>query len=386
MIILEKPYVSELLIKTLVESKIAVLKNETSKSIAQDNDINILSSEDFINAYKDDTPLYTNSESSIEWISENIKNNDLIRKIGILKDKVKFRKFIKEIYPDFFFKELNYDKLFLEDFTSLKLPFILKPAVGFFSIGVYKISDLNDWTSALLDIKNNTTSSNEIYSKSVVDNSRFILEEYINGVEFAIDAYYDDNGNPIILNILKHDFSSDSDVNDRLYTTSKDIIEKYIYLFSDLLKLLNSKFNIQNFPFHLEVRVDKEKIVPIEINPARFAGWCTTDIGYYGYGINNYDYFFNKLSPDWTTIFKGKEDRIYSIIILNKPSDLDSKNIEKFDYEKLLTRYTNSLDLRKVDFNTYPIFGFMFLETDKYNIDELDQLLKSDLREYIVTK
>lgn len=64
------------------------------------------------------------------------------------------------------------------------------------------------------------------YPQKVIDNSTYILEEFIHGEEYAIDAYYDENGKVVILNIMKHDFSSTSDVSDRLYYTSKEIINE----------------------------------------------------------------------------------------------------------------------------------------------------------------
>ena len=45
--------------------------------------------------------------------------------------------------------------------------------------------------------------------------------------------------------------------------------------------------NIKLFPMHIEVRVTKTgDVVPIEINPMRFAGWCTTDVANYAWRIN----------------------------------------------------------------------------------------------------
>lgn len=57
-------------------------------------------------------------------------------------------------------------------------------------------------------------------------NAVFILEQYITGEEYALDAYYDENGRAVLLNIMKHDFACSSDVSDRLYYTGKEIIEK----------------------------------------------------------------------------------------------------------------------------------------------------------------
>lgn len=46
------------------------------------------------------------------------------------------------------------------------------------------------------------------------------------------------------------------------------------------------------------------------------------------------------------------------------------------DFEKVL-------QLRKVDFRRYGVFGFLFVETTDGNEEELSRILNSDLRKYI---
>ena len=90
--------------------------------------------------------------------------------------------------------------------------------------------------------------------------------------------------------IITHRFASQEDVSDRIYYTSKEIIEQYEEPFKLFLKKMNSKLGLAQFPMHLELRVSGENIIPIEVNPMRFAGLSCTDIAYYAYGINTIDY------------------------------------------------------------------------------------------------
>ena len=60
-----------------------------------------------------------------------------------------------------------------------------------------------------------------LYPTKVLDTNTFIIEECIEGDEFAFDAYYDEFGNPVLLNTFKHYFASRNDVSDRVYYTSK---------------------------------------------------------------------------------------------------------------------------------------------------------------------
>jgi hypothetical protein len=41
------------------------------------------------------------------------------------------------------------------------------------------------------------------------------------------------------------------------------------------------------------------------------------------------------------------------------------------------------LELRKINYKEYPVFGFLFTKTRKENLVELERILRSDLREFI---
>jgi hypothetical protein len=270
------------------------------------------------------------------------------------------------------------------DFNKLPLPFVIKPAVGFFSVGVFVVSNLNDWNHAINEIFNNLNEWKKNYPEKVINNSIYILEEFINGEEYAIDAYYDENGNVVILNIMKHDFSSTSDVSDRLYYTSKEIINEKLDILTDFLNKVNQKIKAVNFPFHAEVRIDKNKIVPIEFNPMRFAGWCCTDLTYFAFGFKTYDYYFNNIKPDWNELLQDKDNKLFSLIVLDKYKDYMSG--DTFNYDSLHDFFSKILCIRKLDPEKNPVFGFVFTETDDDNIKELENIVQSDLKEFIHKK
>ena len=126
---------------------------------------------------------------------------------------------------------------------------------------------------------------------------------------------------------------------------------------------------------------------PIEVNPIRFGGWCTTpDLSWFAYGINSYESFIKGLKPDWNTIFKTRKDKKYSIILLDNNSGIPENQITHFDYDLVLSEFENPLVLRKVDFNEYPIFGILFTETSKGNEAELEKILTTNMKKYINLK
>lgn len=388
MFLLDKPYVSDFLKKTIIDHSIPVINTSDSNEIKISDESIILDKNTAIYKANNNTKIYTNSENSIGWISENLGSTEIPKKIELFKDKFKFRNLISSLYPNFYYSKVRLNELDNLDITSIPKPFIIKPTVGFFSMGVYKVSDNEEWNETKKKINEEIISIKNLYPGEVFDYNSFIIEECIDGEEYAIDAYYDSDGEPVILNILKHAFSSDTDVSDRVYMSSKNIIKKNMDCFLDFLKEVGNLANITNFPCHIELRRNIDgNLIPIEINPMRFGGWCTTaDFAYLAYGFNPYLYYYNQLRPNWNELLIGKDDKVYSIIVLNNSTGIDAKFIESFNYEKLLSDFENPLELRKINFKKYPVFGFLFTETSKINFDELDKILNSDLNEYIISK
>jgi len=218
-----------------------------------------------------------------------------------------------------------------------------------------------------------------------MDPTIFLAEECIIGDEYAIDAYFDDDGKPVITNILAHRFSSAADVGDRVYSTSTEIMTRWLHPFSRWLAEVGALAGVRNFPVHVEVRIQPDgRIVPIEINPLRFGGWCTTaDLTQHSWGFNPYLAFLSGERPDWPAICREREGRVWSIVVLDNTTGVPGQRISNFDYAAVRSRFHRVLDCRPVDFRRFPLFGFLFLETPAARTEELDAILVSDLREFI---
>jgi len=387
MIILDKPYISDFLLKTLEINRIPVIHNAVVDELASDRNLNLLSEEQAITEYnRTDNPLlYTNSENSISWIENNLSHTSLPGKIRLFKNKILFRDLISDLFPSYFYQGVKVEDIESLDITTFPLPFIIKPAIGFFSLGVYKVESAEDWKRTVSAIRNEINLINDLYPPEVLHTGEFIIEECIEGDEFAIDCYFNSDGKPVVLNMMKHIFSSGTDVNDRVYITSRNIIETYLESVTKFLSEIGKRAGLINFPSHVEVRIDKNGIVaPIEVNPLRFGGWCSTpDLAWHAFGINLYEYLFQLKEPDWNMILNKKDGAVYSNIVLNNSTGIKGKNIQSFNYEKLLADFEKPLELRKADFSKFPLFGFLFCETRKNNLQELERILMSDLKEYV---
>ena len=389
MFFVDKPYVSDFFKKTVRDNAIPVVNTAIAKKSGLFTGTKVVSEDKAIEMVRElDSPaIYTTSENSIGWISKHLSFSNLPGKIELFKDKLKFRELTESIFPNFYFKEVRLDDFKKIQFNKLPLPFIIKPSVGFFSMGVYKVSNLAEWNSTIDLITAEIDQIKDIYPREVLDTDSFIIEQCINGEEFAVDAYYNAAGEPVIVGIFKHVFSSDADVSDRVYISSKNIIESNLEEFTDFAGKIGELAEVKNFPVHIELRRDSDgTLLPIEVNPMRFGGWCTTaDTTFLAYGFNPYTYFYSQKKPDWPEILKGKEGKLFSIVVLDNSTDIDIDKISSFDYEKLLANFEKPLELRKIDYKEYPVFGFLFTETREDNFLELKNILDSDLSEFIST-
>jgi hypothetical protein len=386
MIILDKPYVSDFLKDTIRQNDIPVLETAYSKTLGLLSDVNFVSEKEAIKAYQENPFLmYTNSENAIDWINQHLGFSDLPAHVDLFKDKFKFREMTKHLLTDFYYRKVMFSELETLDYASLPGKCVLKPVVGFFSMGVYIIESEEQLHTSIQSIRKEIATIENLYPKAVLDTTAFIIEEYLTGDEFAFDAYYNKKGEAVVLGIMKHEFASPSDVSDRVYYTSKEVIEKYIPLFENYLEQLNEIFTLKNFPLHVEVRIDKdERILPIEVNPLRFGAWCTSsDLAYHAFGYNSIAHLLKQQKPDWHKILRGKEGKRCSIVILNNSTGIDPKEIKLVDYDGISQRFTKVIELRKSDFNVQPHFGFLFVETDENSWSEIEEILVDDLKEYV---
>jgi hypothetical protein len=383
----DKPYISDFFKQTVRDNDIPVVGTEIAEKLGLYNGTNIISEKTALEMARtsDDLRIYTTSENAIGWISKHLTFSDLPEKIAVFKDKVKFRELTKSLFPDFYFKAVCIENLKKIKIEEVPLPFIIKPAVGFFSMGVRKVSSHADWSNAVDSILAEMDRNKSAYPESVLNTTSFIIEQCIEGDEYAFDAYFNASGEPVVLSILKHTFASETDVSDRVYTTSKEIIEENLADFTNFAGRIGELAQLRNFPVHVEVRRENGVLLPIEVNPMRFGGWCTTaDISFMAYGFNPYLCYFLQQKPDWDEVLKGKEGRLYSLVVLDNSTGVHVDQIIAFDFERLLSTFEKPMELRKIDYREHSVFGFLFTETRADNFVELKRILDSNLSEFIL--
>jgi hypothetical protein len=378
MIVLEEPYVSELLLNYLEKTQIPVLDNDFAHSRKeQHSHLNLIDDSSFRAGYEAmrEPKLYTVSEYALDRVCSILSGKELLSQVSLLKDKYAFRKACANMYEGFVFQEIKYADLFTFDVSKIQMPFVLKPSVGFLSAGVYTIENEKDWKEALTDIEKNFKALSSLFPNTVVGDGRFLIESYIKGTEFAVDVFFKDY-KPNIVNIFEHRFSSSKDVSDRLYLTNKELFDFHLEQFTTYIAKLNSVLHLNNITVHIEMRAEGNKIIPIEINPLRFTGMCLNELLCYITGEHPLTYFFEGKTPDYSSMWKGKEDKTYYFSIIEKPQGVKNPLL---DVEKLEKQFSNILELRLINNPKLNIMAHIFASVDCTNNKELERISTLDV-------
>lgn len=386
MFILEEPYVSDLLVATVGELGLPVLRTPTAERRLP-AELAPLLRDDAAFAAAARRPrarLYSNSENAIGWIAAHLSGSDLPRRIELFKDKLAFRDLVADLYPDYRYSGMPVGELRAFDPERLRAPFVIKPAVGFFSLGVHVVESAAAWPGVVDEIEREVRALGQLYPEQVLDLGHFVAEEVIRGEEFAVDAYYDSDGAPVIVNVYAHLFASDDDVSDRVYYTDAATVARLGPPAEEFLAEVGRRAGLADFPVHTELRVDAAgRVAPIEVNPMRFGGWCATDLAHFAYGVDPYRFYLLGERPDWGRIGAETAGRTTALIVSDLPSTVDLAAIASVDYEGFAGRFSNVLELRPTDFNRYPVFAFTFVEVPSGDLSELRAVLGADLREHL---
>ncbi len=337
---------------------ISVLKDSQAISLMQDKD----------------TAVMINWEASLSFILQNLPKQRL-NQVNTLKNKATFRRLFKELYPDLFYRELTRDALGDFKFPREIDKVVLKPSIGTASIGVRVVHGQHEWDQAVDLVLEDIDRATKQMNSTVLSDSLFLVEEFVEGEEFACDGFWDKNGKTIITGIYQHPFLSNSDVSDTVYYTSKQVVAKTIEPTMEVMNYIGAKLGIRRFPFHFEFRLSSNgTLFPIELNPLRFGEVALPDTVEYAFGFNPYELFFTDESPDWNSLLANVDNsKIYAFIIGSLPPHytpekylIDQESFRNIFGNRLLNYLPSEPTISK-------LFGVAHIVADKVE-DVLDYL------------
>lgn len=375
MILLDPLYISPMLEQALLKT--------TTPMYDIDQKCFINGSQEGVN-WPQDQFIVINSEHAIKVLTEQFPHLNAVQWTNLFKNKAALRKHLATYFPNFYFQESTLHDLSKIDRASIPYPIILKPAIGYSSVGVQKIKDAEQFTEVVQQLIANDGLATS-YSEDILNFQTFILETYIEGQELAVDAYFNTEGQPIILNLFARMFRDEEDMSDRIYYTSKHVLTEYLPVIEAYLRELGQSLQINNYPFHIELRMDAQgSVIPIEVNPLRFAGVGTTELGVHAYQINPYEYALWQWEPDWAQKIAAMDDRIYSFTCAEFDSHLTFADIEQIDHEQIKAQFDHLLEYRVLPFDYGTAFAVIFFVSDSFSQNE--RVLAMDFMSFITTK
>jgi len=365
LLILDNQIVSPILIQTALKNEIPIYYPKDARSFRLDAHSKVL----------------TNSESCLPLLEKMNPTHPHTLTSTLVKNKARFRELISSTNKEYYFTLVTLDRLLSMDKNTVPFPVVIKPNKGYSSVGVYIVKSEDEWEDSIKSLYADLLLSKSMYSNSVIDGEEIIIEQWIDGEEYAIDCYINKDGVPVVLNILQRVFAHDHDTSDRIYFTSTKVLQDMKQDVLEYLHELNKEMNVQNYPFHLEVRRSSNGIIPIELNPIRFAGAGTTDVSHYAYGINGAESYFLDLEPEWDQVIDQTDDSIFGFFCAELPSTISTHLVHSIDHEQLKKEFSHIMEYREITASSDRTFAVVFFKTT--TMDELHTLLTLDLLPFI---
>jgi hypothetical protein len=384
MLILDRPYVSRLLEETAVRHRLPVLAAAELPLVLGEQMVRLAEPDFFARWRRSERPrLLTNSENALAAIERNLSDSGLWQAGVLLKNKGEFRRRTRPLYPHFHFRRLRLAELSRLDAAELTFPLVVKPEVGFFSMGVHRVADAKGWARLVRELPAELAKLRGLYPACVIGLEDFLIEEYLQEEELAVDAYFDREGRPVVLNVFQHLFAGPEDTGDRVYFTGREVIERWRTPLTGELERIGAVCGLRDFPVHAEFRRTCRGLVPVEVNPLRFAGWGTCDLAWFAWGVNPYEAFLFERRPDWETLLAACGAERFFFNIADLPPSFDRGRIRAVRYQALRRLFAAALDCRPTDFRRYPVLAVLFSRSADFA--EAERFLRADFTRYLIT-
>ncbi|MGB3649831.1 MAG: ATP-grasp domain-containing protein [Rivularia sp. (in: cyanobacteria)] len=342
--------------------------------------INILKDEEAASSIQDkNAAVIMNWEASLSFILDNLPQQRL-NQVNAFKNKATFRKLVKELYP-LFYVELTRENLRDFEYPEKVETVVIKPSLGTASIGIRIVRGQQEWTKAVDSVLKDIDIAKEHMNPAMLNDSSFLVEEFVDGDEFACDGYWNANGKTVITGIYQHPFASSLDVSDTVYYTSTKVVAQTIEPTMKVLEHIGAKLGMRRFPFHFEFRFSNNKIFPIELNPLRFGQVALPDITEYAFGFNPYDLFFTDKAPDWDSLLTDANSKVYAFVLADIPAKYELGKYW-FDEESFCSSFGDKL-LNYLPSNPEitPFFGVAHVVVD--NVEEVLEYLNLDFGSFL---
>lgn len=308
---------------------------------------------------------------------EDEKKKDWISK---LKHKVYYRQILASLFPDFFFTEIA-----VRELENLPLDrdqrYFVKPVKGYWGSAAYPIEKDTDLRELQMEIRRQLNKRASIFSENVVARDYLIVEEYLEGPEYAVDMFFDEAGKPVITNICHHPIPKKLEYLHTVYYTTHEMFFDLYPRLIEFFNHLNTVISARCMPIHAEFKLHKGKLTPIELNPLRYGSDGFADLSFYAFGFNPFIYFAENREPNWGELWKGREGKIYAFYLGYNGTDLDISSFRP-DFRNFRKLFSHILSDMAMDYQRSLAFAVMYIEES--NLARIHELLEVEFNEYFI--
>lgn len=325
-----------------------------------------------------DERVVITSENVLDVVLQRLDDPDRADLIDALKNKHRCREMLASRYPDFFFRILP-----LAELPNLTLPagrrFVVKPNRGYFATAIKIVDSHSDLTTIKEEMTAEIRKNGAVFANTVLSDADVIVEEFIDGEEYAVDMFFDGNGAPVIVNIYHHPIPDNPDYLHALYYTSKPVFDRLHGELTTWFKNLNETLGARAFPIHGEFKLGSGGLVPVELNPLRFGGDGLIDLAFHSFDLNPYDAFFSDTTPDWEAIWQGREEKIYTWMMGYVGTDVDVSS-HRPDHGAFQNLFSNILSDTLLNYEAH--LGFSVVYSEETDIAAVNRLVNTDFQKF----
>jgi len=320
------------------------------------------------------------TETVLDEVLHHLDDEEKKAKISELKHKVRCRQMLAALFPDFFFREIA-----VKELSGLSLDrtvrYFVKPIKGYWGSAAYPIEPETDLTTLQAEIERQLDKRTGIFSDQVVARDRLIVEEYIDGDEYALDMFYNEAGQPVITNICRHPIPQRLEYLHAVYYTNYEIFSDLYPRFIEFFNHLNTVLNANSMPIHGEFKLYKGKLTPIELNPLRYGSDGFADLSFHAFGFNPFLYFAEDRAPDWQELWKGRESKVFAFYLGYNGTDLDVSRYRP-DFRNFRRLFSNILSDMAMNYQSSLAFAVMYIEEN--SLERIHELVEVEFNEYFI--
>jgi len=320
------------------------------------------------------------TETVLDDVLNRLNDDSLKSMIENLKNKIACRQMLKSIFPDFYFEQVRLCDLHTIALNPDKKYFV-KPVKGYWGSGCRLVEKDTDLATLAEEIRDELKVREKVFANSVLTQEEMIIEEFLDGEEYAVDMFYNEDGVPVITNICHHPLPDNLKYLHVLYYTSYQLYQKLHDRFIRFFTELNLLLKARSLPIHGEFKDHNGQFIPVELNPLRFGSDGFADLTFHAFGYNPFLGFAQNDAPDWEKLWSGKQDKFFAFFLGYNGTDIDMQNYRP-DLRKFRQLFSKILTDNAMNYQKQLAFSVAYIEES--SLEKIFGLLNVEFSDFFI--